>query len=54
MNLTVKCVDGLAMLKWNTQDDPEYFFVVDYGCNSTASCSGGEKVAGYNHNDIAM
>lgn len=45
MQLTVECVDGLAMLKWNIQKEPQTTYLLKYECNSTASChefDGGE------------
>ena len=47
MQLTVECVDGLAMLKWNIQKIPMTTFSLKYECNSNASCYefDGEEVA---------
>ena len=45
MLLTVECVDGLAMLKWNIQKKPKTAYLLKYECNSIASChefDGGE------------
>ena len=42
IELTVECVDGLALLQWNIQNKPTFGFDVNYSFN--ANLSGGTKV----------
>ena len=51
MQLTVECVDGLAMLKWNIQKESRTAYLLKYECNSIPSChkfDGGEVANCYN------